>query len=212
MPNEPEMRWFKNPHDGQQFRIVALPTPSAPGRFVLEYRYLPFRGETAVPAHLHPTATESFEILAGRARYRLNGIEGLLGPGDRIVMPPGLPHVHPWSASDEPLHVRQTGVTDPADPAGILASIQAQITIYGLAREGRVNRAGLPNLLQLAVLVRAAMPATYLAGIPIGVQRGAFRMLAALATPFGYRTGYARYGTVTPDGVVLPPDSAGSAR
>ncbi|MEO8139334.1 MAG: cupin domain-containing protein [Gemmatimonadota bacterium] len=199
--NSLENTWFENPQDGQRFRILSLPTIEAPGTFVLEYVYQPFTGETAVPPHFHPTSTESFEILSGSARYRIGGVEGSAGAGDRIVMPPNTPHVHPWSGCAEPLHVRQTGVTNPADPEGIIASIQAQITLYGLARDGKLNRSGIPNPLQLGVLIHTTMPATYIAGPPASVQRLAFALLARLGGWFGYRTSYPAYGTLTAEGL-----------
>ena len=201
MSSDLESTWFENPQAGQRFRVVSLPAPRAPGTFVLEYIYRPFTGETAVPPHFHPTSTETFEVLSGSARYRIGGVEGTAEPGDRIVMPPNVAHVHPWSASAEPLHVRQTGVTNPADPEGIIASIQAQITLYGLARDGRVNRSGIPNPLQLGVLIHTTMPATYIAGPPASVQRVAFAVLARLGAWFGYRTSYPAYGTLTAEGL-----------
>lgn len=201
MHAETSSPWFDNPRDGQKVRVLALPSPEAPGRFVLEYVYQARAGERAVAAHVHPRATETFDILAGRARYRLGGETREARAGDRVVLPPGIPHVHPWNIEDTPLHVRQTGETLPADPRGIRASIQAQLTIFGLAAEGRVNADGLPGLLQLAVLVDEAMPATYLAGPPRWVQRALFGLLGGLGRLAGYRAGYPGYGLVTPTGV-----------
>jgi quercetin dioxygenase-like cupin family protein len=196
--------WFENARDGQRVRVMALPSQVEPGRFVLEYMYRPFTGEHAVPAHFHPASTETFEILAGQARYRVGREERSATVGQQIIMPAGVPHVHPWSNSAEPLHVRQTGVSDPPDPAGILASIQAQITLFGLAGAGKVNGAGLPNLLQLGVLGASTMPATFLAGPPVAVQRLLFSMLGLLGRWAGYCTAYPAYGIVTADGLEPP--------
>lgn len=196
--------WLENPRDGQRFRILSLPEPSHPGRFVLEYIYRPMSGETAVPAHFHPSSTEVFEILAGQARYRIGDVTRSAGPGDRIVMPAGLVHVHPWSVGSEALQVRQTAETDPADPGGILASLQALVTLTGLASAGKVNQAGLPSLLQLAVLIRSTMPATFLDRPPVAIQRVAFSLLGALGALLGYRTAYPEYGIVHPGGIEVP--------
>jgi mannose-6-phosphate isomerase-like protein (cupin superfamily) len=193
--------WFENPRDGQRFRIISLPNGQHPGRFVLEYIYRPMTGATAVPAHFHPSSTEEFEILAGQAKYRIGGITSSARAGERIVMPAGVVHLHPWSDGPDPLQVRQTAETIPADPAGILASLQALITLTGLASAGKVNRAGLPSLLQLAVLIRSTMPATFLDRPPVPVQRALFRMLGALGVLVGYRTAYPRYGIVHPGGL-----------
>ena len=196
--------WFENTLMGQRARLVTLPSETGGRRFVLEYINRPFTGEHAVPSHLHPVYTETFEILAGRARYRLGTDERRAGPGDRIVLPAGVAHVHPWSDSDEELHVRQTAEAEPPDLLGLTASLQAAITIFGLARAGKVNQKGLPGLLQLAVLVDATMPATYLAGPPILLQRLLFKALGSLGRLLGYRTAYAEYGVLTPRGLEAP--------
>lgn len=68
-------------------------------------------------------------------------------------------------------------------------------------RDGRVRCGGLPNLLQLAVLIRSTMPATYIAGIPITVQRMVFGGLARVGEATGYRTAYPAYGVLTDTGL-----------
>jgi mannose-6-phosphate isomerase-like protein (cupin superfamily) len=196
--------WFENPRDGQRFRILSLPDARHPGRFLLEYVYRPMTGETAVPPHFHPSSTETFEILAGQATYRIGEVTATARVGDRVVMPAGRVHIHPWSSGPEPLHVRQTGETLPADPGGILASLQAQVTLFGLAAAGKVNRKGLPSLLQLAVLARSTMPATYLDRPPVPVQRLAFRLLGSIGALMGYQTAYPEYGIVYPGGLEVP--------
>jgi len=196
--------WFVNPRQGQRARLLTLPGETGGRGFVLEYVYRPMSGETAVPAHLHPRATETFEILSGRGRYRLGSTEGRLGPGEQIVMPAGVPHVHPWSDSAEELHVRQTAVVDPPDPDGLVASLQALVTLFGLAAAGKVNRQGLPNPLQLAVALHSTMPATYLASPPIPLQRFLVGALAGLGRVLGYRTAYPEYGILTATGLQLP--------
>ena len=118
---------------------------------------------------------ETFEILKGRARYRLGSETKTAVAGERVVMPPLVPHVHPWSDSAEELHVRQVADANPPDLRGLNASLQAAITIQGLAKAGRVNAKGLPNLLQLGVLIETTMPATYLDGSADGASARAVR-------------------------------------
>src|SRR4030095_4548562 len=92
--------WFENPYAGQRSRIVTLPGETGGRQFLLEYINQPFAGEHAVPAHLHTTYLETFEILKGRARYRLGAATRTAVAGERVVMPPLVPHVHPWSDSN----------------------------------------------------------------------------------------------------------------
>jgi mannose-6-phosphate isomerase-like protein (cupin superfamily) len=196
--------WFDNPNVGQRSRIVTLPSETGGRQFVLEYINRPFGGENAVPAHLHTAYKETFEILKGRARYRLGSETKTAVAGERIEMPPLVPHVHPWSDSDEELHVRQVADANPPDLRGLNASLQAAITIQGLAKAGRVNAKGLPNLLQLGVLIDTTMPATYLAGPPIALQRILFGTLGSLGRIAGYRTAYPEYGVITASGLEMP--------
>src|ERR1700704_5746027 len=88
--------WFDNPNVGQRSRLVTLPVETGGRRFVLEYIDQPFAGEQAVPPHIHTAVTETFEILEGRARYRLGSETKTARAGDRVVMPPMGTHGHPW--------------------------------------------------------------------------------------------------------------------
>ncbi|OFW05881.1 MAG: hypothetical protein A3H96_15775 [Acidobacteria bacterium RIFCSPLOWO2_02_FULL_67_36] len=204
MSTPPQDVWFENPNVGQRSRIVTLPHETGGRLFVLEYINQPFRGEDAVPPHVHTAYTETFQILKGRARYRLGSETRTAVAGDRVVMPPRVPHVHPWSDSAEELHVRQVADADPPDWRGLDASLQAAITIQGLAKAGRVNAKGLPNLLQLGVLLETTMPATYLAGPPIVLQRVLFLALGGLGRLAGYKTAYPEYGVITGTGLEAP--------
>jgi mannose-6-phosphate isomerase-like protein (cupin superfamily) len=197
-----QQTWFENPRQGQRVRFLVLPGETGGRGFTLEYVYRPFTGETAVPAHIHTTAQETFEILSGEARYRIGRETGSARRGERIVMPAGVPHVHPWSVSAEELHVCQTTEVSTPDTAGLVASLQALVTLFGLATAGKVNGKGLPNLLQLAVLIRSTMPATYIAGIPIAIQRMLFGGLARVGEALGYRTAYPAYGVLTDTGLM----------
>lgn len=196
--------WFENPPMGQRARLVTLPSQTKGRSFVLEYINRPFTGKYAVPPHRHPTYTETFEILKGQARYRVGSEEKKAVPGDRIVLPAGVSHVHPWSDSAEELHVRQTAEANPADLRGLTASLQGAITIFGLAGAGKVNSQGSPSLLQVAVIIQRTMPATYLAGAPIFVQWLLFSALGTLGQAVGYRSMYPEYGILTHRGVEWP--------
>jgi mannose-6-phosphate isomerase-like protein (cupin superfamily) len=211
MPISSQEIWFENPLVGQRSRIITLPAEMDGRGFVVEYINKPFGGQNAVPAHVHSAYTETFQILEGRARYRLGSDTKTAVAGDRVVMPPNVPHVHPWSDSAEELHVRQTGAADPPDLAGLNATIQAAITIQGLAKAGRVNAKGLPNLFQLAVLVETTMPGTYLAGPPIALQRLLFGTLGRVGRLAGYRTAYPEFGVLTADGLTVPASQSSAA-
>jgi mannose-6-phosphate isomerase-like protein (cupin superfamily) len=181
---------IENPIMGQRV-IFCRTAHDTRGAFVqVEYFNKPFTGKGSVPAHFHPTMTERFEILTGMARYRLAKGEREAKRGDVLTFPPRVPHLHPWSVSAEELHVRQTTTPDQPNVAALEASQEAVVTLFGLARDGKVNKNGLPNLLQLAVLVRSMMPHAYLDGMPIAVQEVMFGSLAAIGRLFGYKASY----------------------
>jgi mannose-6-phosphate isomerase-like protein (cupin superfamily) len=184
---------IENPVMGQRILFCKL-APDTQGAYVeVEYFNKPFTGKGTAPAHFHPTMTERFEILAGRARYRLDAAEREARTGDVLTFPRRVPHLHPWSISDEELHVRQTTMPDRPDIAALEKSGAPLVTLFGLARDGKVNKDGLPNPLQLAVLVYSMMPYAYLDGMPVVAQTVVFGALAGVGHLLGYRATYARY-------------------
>jgi quercetin dioxygenase-like cupin family protein len=59
------------------------------------------------PEHMHPEMEESFEILSGKAAFRIGGTETVAAPGEIIVVPPGTPHLA-WNPTDGPVGLRIT--------------------------------------------------------------------------------------------------------
>src|SRR5437763_10357803 len=134
----------ENPCTGQRFVLTASPDETAGRSFAGEWTIAPRRGRDGVPAHLHPHASERFTVIAGRARYQLAGVEGDLGPGEAVDMPAGVPHIHPWSVSDEELRYTQQAFADPPDAESLRRSLAALATLFAPAREGKVNSQGVP--------------------------------------------------------------------
>lgn len=46
----------------------------------------------APPMHLHPEQHERFTVLSGHLAVRLGKTWSVLGPGQSVVVPPGVPH------------------------------------------------------------------------------------------------------------------------
>ena len=57
------------------------------------------------PEHLHPEMEERWEVVAGRAAFRIGGREHEAGPGDVVVAPPGTPHLA-WNPTDRVVRLR----------------------------------------------------------------------------------------------------------
>jgi hypothetical protein len=73
---------------------------------------------------------------------------------------------------------------------------------FGLAQDGKVNKRGMPNLLQLAVFVREFADVMQFTRPPRIVQEILFGLLAPLALLFGYRGSYPEYLTRKPSRTV----------
>ena len=154
--------------------------------------------EGAAPAflaHVHRTWTETFEILQGAATCRLGASEVRLAAGESIVMPPNVPHVHPWNTGSGVMVYRQTNDFGASTPDAVYDVLGAFATINGLAREGRVGKRGMPkNLFQLAATGRAMTKhGAFDVAMPISLQVGLSATLGRLAEVLGYRAVYDRY-------------------
>jgi quercetin dioxygenase-like cupin family protein len=153
-------------------------------------------GAFVAAAHVHPNQEERFEILSGSLTLRLDGQERMLRPGDVAVIPPGRPHQW-WNSGDEEVHV--LGQFRPALRTEIFFE-----TFFGLGQDGKTNRKGLPNPLQLAVLMREYEDEMRLARPPAVIQKIVSVPLAAVGRLRGYRAWYPQYSGD------VPTDASGS--
>ncbi len=135
--------------------------------------------------HVHPKQEERFEVLAGMLQLRLDGKEKTMRAGEVAVVPAGRPHLW-WNGGDGELHV----------VFELRPALRTEIffeTFFGLAKDGKTNRKGLPNPLQLAVLAREYADEIHLARPPLVVQKVLFSPLAMLGRLLGYRGWYPQY-------------------
>jgi hypothetical protein len=65
--------------------------------------------------------------------------------------------------------------------------------LFGLARDGKTDAKGMPNILQLAVFAREFEDVVYFTNPPRSVQKILFGVLAPIARLLGYRGSYAKY-------------------
>jgi quercetin dioxygenase-like cupin family protein len=188
--------WLENTATGERSLLVKLPVESGGRSFEIEYVCKPFSGKNSIPAHYHQSYTERFEILSGRARYLVGKEEHTAGKGETVVLPPRIAHMHPWSDSNEELRVHMFSEADPPDLKGLNANINAAITQYGLARDGKVGKDGHAAFLQQAVSATSVLPGACPAGISIGAARVFLGFFAVLGRLAGYRVSYPEYGEV----------------
>jgi mannose-6-phosphate isomerase-like protein (cupin superfamily) len=96
--------------------------------------------------HLHPRMEERFQVLEGEITFRVAGVQRRAGPGDRLLVEPGVPHSFRNSG---PGAARLVSVAEPA------LELQESIEeAAALACAGKITRRGLPtglgSLLELA--------------------------------------------------------------
>jgi quercetin dioxygenase-like cupin family protein len=123
-------------------------------------------------AHVHPNQQERFGVLSGTIKLRVDGQESTLGVGEWAEVPVGRPHTW-WNDGQEDAQVLVQ-----VSPA--LRTEMFFETFFGLAKDGKTNSKGLPNLLSIA-------------GPPAAVQTVVFTPLSLLGRAVGYRGWYPKY-------------------
>lgn len=182
-------------------RLKFLRTAAETDGHLLEWEtlYKAHRGkESGNLPHFHVTFVEQYEVLEGTAAYELKGDERQADPGARVAIPVGAAHRNLWNASAADLRLRTRLEMNPPNLPPLQFIEDFFQTLYGLARDGKVNADGLPkSFLHTALLVHGFQPDTWLAGIPIPIQRVLIGPLAALGRARGYRTQYPQYDAAT---------------
>ena len=141
--------------------------------------YLPPGGFVAAE-HIHPRQEERFEVISGTLRGKAAGKELTAGPGEKVVVPAGTPHVW-WSTGDDELHAL-------VELRPALSAEAFFETFFGLAQDGKVSpKTGLPNPLQMAVVMREHRELIVLARPARPVQTVLFGTLALIGRLLGYK-------------------------
>ena len=139
-------------------------------------------GGVVASAHLHPGQDERFQVLKGRLGFRLEKQQIEAGPGETILVPAGTAHKF-WNAGEEEAHFV-------CEVRPGLQFEQLVETMFSLARDGKVNRKGLPNPLRLAVIARAHFADVRLPFPPVFLQRVGLALGSPLGRLLGYRATY----------------------
>jgi mannose-6-phosphate isomerase-like protein (cupin superfamily) len=161
-----------NPASGERitFRTTAAATAGELVAFELE---LPPGGRVPGPLHLHPRQEERFEVVDGTMGVRVRREHVLAGPGDVVVVPPGVPHDFA-NEGDRPALVR-------VEIRPALKMEQLFETAVALAERRRTMLGGIPKPLELALFTREFEQEVQSAIAPRWLQRLALAPLAWLA-------------------------------
>jgi hypothetical protein len=174
---------LEDPQSGD--RLVFLRTAADTGGDLLEYELTFTPRGFAARNHLHPRQSERHEVLDGTLGLVVAGRGRRLEAGDVEDVPPGTQH-RIFSTQDAPLRARFA--LRPALESEVLLE-----TLFGLARDGKVDAKGNPSPLQLAVIFsefadlgRPPKPAP-------AVQTALLAPLAVVGRARGLRARYPEY-------------------
>ena len=149
----------------------------------MEATYQPQSSEP--PPHYHPNQEEYFTIISGEMNLRMNGQLTTLKSGDILYVPKNKVHSM-WNSTSENAIVNWKVM-----PA--LGSEYFFETFTGLANDGKTNQNGIPNILQLALLVNRFSKEIRLAKPPYWVQQIVFGILTPFSLLFGYKRDYKKF-------------------
>lgn len=179
---------YENPITGER-AVVRVGAEESGGELSIADLYVSPGGAVA-GEHVHPGIEEVFTVVEGSVGFRIDGREDVAGPGRKLVVPPGAVHYW-WNAGEERAHV----VVELRGDARLLDGFVTMLSnIFGMAREGKTDAKGRPNLLQAALFARKFDDVIRFVEPPRLVQKVLFGVLAPVARLLGYRAVYPEYG------------------
>lgn len=180
----------------QSERVVFRRTSRETGGRLLRLEMFASPGGASPPEHLYPCQEERFEALSGVLRARVGGEDRVLREGESMVVPAGTPHT--WRVDGE-------------EDARVLVEFRPALntetffeTMYGLARDGRLDEDGVPPFLQTALISSAY--GIYLPRPPVALQKALFALLVPVGRLAGYRASYPEYSGADASGTGDPGD------
>jgi quercetin dioxygenase-like cupin family protein len=180
-------RPFFNPATGEWITYTAIAEDSGGQLVRFHWRNVP---GGVIPEHVHPRQQEQFTIVAGEARFTLNGQEHVAKAGETIVIPAGVRH-----SVGNPGRAEIDGVVE-RRPA--LQAKEFHEAVAGLVADGKTTPAGAPkNPLQLGATFWHFRHESRVTSTPIWVQNLILPPLWALAKVFGIRPYYDRWDSRT---------------
>jgi quercetin dioxygenase-like cupin family protein len=175
---------IENPVTGER-SVVRLGTEETGGELLVVEAFVE-PGGAVIGEHIHPVIEEYFTVLSGRVGFRLEGRESIAEVGQRLRVPTGM--AHDWWSAGEEEEARIVVEISPAERFEVMIA-----NLFGLARDGKTNSKGMPNLLQATLFAREFEDVLYFTKPPRAVQKVLFAILAPVARLLGYRGSYPEY-------------------
>jgi len=169
--------------DSYEFLETAMDTN---GERITVKTMLKSKGQV-VPKHFHVLQDETFEVISGRLTVLLEGKTKVISAGEKITLPKNIPHNH-YNDEDRPVTYLHS-VTPALDFDYLIENL------VGLAADGK-SKNGKYGLVQELVTLKYLDSKSYLAGMPIGVQKVLMNTVAPIGRLFGYRAIYKKYSGI----------------
>jgi mannose-6-phosphate isomerase-like protein (cupin superfamily) len=129
-----EGQTVENAATGERITFLSI----TPGLLVMDDVW-PQPGHRAIE-HVHPAMEERWEVVEGRAAFRIGGERTEAGPGEAVVAPAGVAHLA-WNPTDAPVRLRiemrpalrwaefTERLFTGEDPAALLAEFSREISL-----------------------------------------------------------------------------------
>ncbi|CAN5480711.1 hypothetical protein BH23BAC3_BH23BAC3_24150 [soil metagenome] len=140
-----------------------------------------------VPKHFHVYQDETFEVISGKLTVWLDGKTKTFSSGEKVTLQKKIPHNH-YNNEDEAVDYIHT-VTPALDFDYLIENL------VGLAADGK-SKNGKYGLIQELVALKYLDSKSYLADIPIGVQKILMNIIAPIGRLLGYRAIYKKYSGI----------------
>jgi quercetin dioxygenase-like cupin family protein len=174
-----------NPTNGDSYEFIET-AKDTQGERVCMKAIINSKGQL-VPKHFHVFQDETFEVVSGQLTILLEGQTRILSAGEKITLQKNVPHNH---YNNEDAAVTYIHTVTPALDFDYLIE-----NLVGLAADGKGDN-GKYGLVQELVTLKYLDSKSYLADIPIGVQKMLMNTVAPIARWFGYRAIYKKYSGI----------------
>lgn len=140
-----------------------------------------------VSNHFHLLQDETFEVISGQLTIWADGEIKTLTAGEKLLLPKNKAHNH-YNSGDDAVEYIHT-VTPALDFEYLME------TLVGLAADGKTKN-GKMNLIQQLVILKYLDSKSYLADIPVNVQKLLMNIIAPIGRRLGYRAVYKKYSDI----------------
>jgi mannose-6-phosphate isomerase-like protein (cupin superfamily) len=169
---------YENPRTGGTLEVLEM----TPELLRFERLYKPRTGRA--DPHLHLDFTHSWEVIAGRGRFELDGEERDLGPGESAEIELKRPHRDLFNPFEEEALARFE-----IRPCNRFVETFFE-TLVWLFERGRLDEQENFPQLQLFVILHATKAQSFAAGPPLALQRALLPAMAAAGRLRGYKPHY----------------------